>query len=74
MTVPALHATKECVIAIPAVGMASKVVEIGNCSGRDIDKFENFHLTRRKADRVAAPLISECFANFECKVIDTRGE
>ena len=34
----ALRATKECVIAIPAVEMASKVVEVGNCSGRDVDK------------------------------------
>ena len=36
----ALRATKECVIAIPTVDLASKAVEIGNCSGEDIDKFE----------------------------------
>ncbi len=30
----ALRATKECVIAIPAVELAPKVVGIGNCSGR----------------------------------------
>ena len=35
----ALRATKECVIAIPTVDLASKAVEIGNCSGEDIDKF-----------------------------------
>jgi flavin reductase (DIM6/NTAB) family NADH-FMN oxidoreductase RutF len=33
----ALRATKECVIAIPAVELAPLVVEIGNCSGRDVD-------------------------------------
>ena len=68
----ALRATKQCVIAIPAVEMASKVVEVGNCSGRDVDKFELFHLTRITAERVKPPLIGECFANFECKVVDTR--
>ncbi len=52
--------------------MASKVVEVGNCSGRDVDKFELFHLTRITAERVMPPLIGECFANFECKVVDTR--
>ena len=30
----ALRATKECVIAIPAVELAPRVVGIGNCSGR----------------------------------------
>lgn len=37
----ALSATRECVIAIPAVELAGKVVEIGNSSGRDIDNFRS---------------------------------
>ncbi len=68
----ALRATRECVIAIPAVELAEKVVAVGNCSGRDVDKFEAFQLTPAKAERVTAPLIAECFANIECKVVDTR--
>jgi len=46
--------------------------DAGNSSGRSVDKFEEFGLTRVPAMRVAAPLIAECFANLECKVIDTR--
>ena len=68
----ALRATKECVIAIPAVKLAQKVVAIGNASGRDIDKFETSGLTKAPAREVAAPLIAECFANLECRVVDTR--
>ncbi len=68
----ALRATKECVIAIPALELAPKVVEVGNCSGRDVDKFEKFALTPKPAERVAAPLVAECFANLECKVADTH--
>ncbi len=68
----ALRATKECVIAIPDVSIAEKVVKIGNCSGEDIDKFDKFALTPVRAEHVAAPLIGECFANLECHVIDTR--
>nr|RAV91104.1 flavin reductase family protein [Aerococcus mictus] len=68
----ALRATKECVIAVPAVKLAQKVVNIGNCSGADVDKFEAFDLTPKRASHVAAPLVAECFANLECKVIDTR--
>jgi flavin reductase (DIM6/NTAB) family NADH-FMN oxidoreductase RutF len=68
----ALRATKECVIAIPARKLATKVVGIGNCSGRDTDKFKKFGLTPRPAVLVAPPLVEECFANLECKLVDTR--
>jgi flavin reductase (DIM6/NTAB) family NADH-FMN oxidoreductase RutF len=68
----ALQATGECVIAIPARRLASKVVKIGNTSGRDTDKFTEFGLTARRAARVSAPLIEECFANLECRVTDAR--
>ena len=68
----ALRATGECVIAVPALELAPKVVKVGNSSGRDIDKFAAFGLTPVPAMRVAAPLVAECFANLECKVIDTR--
>ena len=60
----ALRTTKECVIAIPAVGLASKVVKVGNSSGRDIDKFAAFGLTKLRPRRWAAPLVKECFANI----------
>ena len=68
----ALRATRECVIAIPTVLLASQVVQVGNSSGRDIDKFEAFGLTQISAHRVTPPLIAECFANLECKVAETR--
>lgn len=68
----ALHSTRECVIAIPPVELAPKVVEIGNCSGRDTDKFTTIGLTPLPAERVAPPLVAECFANLECRVTDMR--
>ena len=67
----ALRATGECVIGLPALKLARTVVAVGNCSGRSVDKFKKFGLTPLKAKRVKAPLIAECFANLECKVVDT---
>jgi len=67
----ALQETSECVIAIPTVDLASKVVEIGNCSGQRVDKFTAFGLTPVPAEEVKAPLIAECLANLECRVVDT---
>ncbi len=67
-----LKATKQCVINIPTVELAAKVVGCGNTSGRTVDKFETFELTPLPASRVDAPSIAECYANLECKVINAR--
>jgi len=66
----ALRKTRECVIAIPAADLLDTVVGIGTCSGRDTDKFARFKLTALPAQRVRAPLIEECLANIECRVVD----
>jgi flavin reductase (DIM6/NTAB) family NADH-FMN oxidoreductase RutF len=66
----ALRKSRECVIAIPTVDMLDKVVGIGTCSGADTDKFARFRLTPVQGKVVGAPLIKECLANMECKVID----
>jgi flavin reductase (DIM6/NTAB) family NADH-FMN oxidoreductase RutF len=62
----------ECVINVPEVHLAAAVAKIGNCSGADTDKFERFKLTAVEAEQVRAPLIAECYANLECKLIDGR--
>jgi flavin reductase (DIM6/NTAB) family NADH-FMN oxidoreductase RutF len=66
----ALYKTDECVINIPAAELAKTVVGVGNCSGATVDKFKKFKLTPLPASEVNVPLIAECFANLECKVIN----
>lgn len=66
----ALKKTGECVIAIPTVDMLDKVVGIGTCSGADVDKFREFGLTPLAAKEIKVPLIGECLANIECRVVD----
>lgn len=66
-----IRKSRECVINIPTADMAKTVVDIGNTSGADIDKFQKFKLTPVKAAKVKAPLVGECFASFECRLVDT---
>ena len=66
-----LGKTRECVINIPTVELGRQVTGCGNTSGRNIDKFRKFSLTKSAASQVRAPLIDECFANLECRVVDT---
>ncbi len=65
-----LRASKECVINIPTVDLKAAVVGCGNHSGRDMDKFKKYHLTPSPAHSVKAPLIDECYASFECRLVD----
>jgi len=67
-----IRKSKQCIINIPTQDMARTVIGIGNCSGSEVDKFTKFKLTAEPAAKVSAPLIEECYANFECKIVDTQ--
>jgi flavin reductase (DIM6/NTAB) family NADH-FMN oxidoreductase RutF len=66
-----IRRSRQCVINLPTTDLAATVVRIGNCSGRDIDKFSEFGLTPEVGTHVRAPLIGECYANFECQLADS---
>ncbi|MEU6040643.1 flavin reductase family protein [Actinomadura sp. NPDC047616] len=68
----ALRDSGQCVIAIPSIDLAERVVDVGNTSGRDTDKWRRFGFTALPAATVNAPLVAECFANIECTVADDR--
>ncbi|MFD2138242.1 flavin reductase family protein [Novosphingobium resinovorum] len=57
---------------LPTLDMLDAVVGIGNCSGRDKDKFAGFNLDVQAADHIRAPLLTACHANFECRLADDR--
>src|SRR6185436_3591116 len=67
-----IRKSRECVINVPTVDLATTVVRIGNTSGAKVDKFERFGLTAVRGREVKAPLIDECHANFECRLVDSR--
>ena len=66
-----IRKSRECVINVPGVDLAATVVRIGSTSGARVDKFAQFGLTAVPAHTVQAPLIDECHANFECRLVDS---
>ncbi|MDR1489741.1 MAG: flavin reductase family protein [Desulfovibrio sp.] len=68
----ALVETGECVVAVPHAGILEQVVDIGNCSGEDIDKFAEFGLHAQASGDVAAPLVAECLYNLECRIVNRK--
>jgi flavin reductase (DIM6/NTAB) family NADH-FMN oxidoreductase RutF len=65
-----IRRSKECVINIPTLDLVDAVIGVGNTHGPTVDKFDEFGLTPIAASRVGAPLIAECYASLECKLVD----
>ena len=66
-----IRKSRDCVINVPTFDLLNQVIGIGNTHG-PADKFAQFNLTAEPAAKVSAPLITECYANFECKLAETR--
>ncbi|MDB5414949.1 MAG: flavin reductase [Rubritepida sp.] len=64
--------SRECVINVPTFDLLDTAIGIGNCSGAEVDKFDKFGLTAGEAEMVGAPLIKECYANFERRLADAK--
>ncbi len=67
-----LTKSKVCVINIPTVELIKEVVSVGKTTGANIDKFKKFNFTQEAASLIDVPMIKECYANLECKIVDTR--
>nr|XP_001389365.2 hypothetical protein ANI_1_2902014 [Aspergillus niger CBS 513.88] len=67
-----LKKTGECVLAIPAVEMLEQTVDIGNCSGEDVNKWVSFGINPVPKARARAPLVGgkDVIANIQCMVED----
>jgi flavin reductase (DIM6/NTAB) family NADH-FMN oxidoreductase RutF len=65
-----IRRSKQCVVNLPTFDIVNTVIAVGNTHAGKIDKFERFGLTPVEASKVAAPMIAECYANFECQLVD----
>lgn len=66
----ALLRTKQCVLCVPAADMLDKVVGVGTVHASECDKFKHFRLKKQAAAKVKAPLLADCLAAVECKLVD----
>lgn len=65
-----INETREFVVNIPGEELEEQVLKCGSVSGRRVDKFEETKLTPEPAKQVKPPLIKECLASFECKLLN----
>jgi flavin reductase (DIM6/NTAB) family NADH-FMN oxidoreductase RutF len=60
----------EFVVNFPPFEVLDQVHACGRVSGRDEDKFELTGFTPIRGEKVRPPLIRECYAHLECKVVN----
>ena len=65
-----LKERKEFVINLTPANLTKKADFCGMYTGRKVDKFKECGVTKEKATKIDAPMISECPISIECKVTD----
>ncbi len=61
----------EFTVNVPDSSLLQKIKDCGSESGKDIDKFEEFDLTKEQGGNVLVPTVGECGLTFECKLKKT---
>lgn len=62
----------EFAISFVGADNAHFIEEVGKSTGRDGDKFERFHIPYQKAETIQAPILTDAYVVYECKVKDIR--
>ena len=65
-----IEAAGAFVLAYPGRELAQATLFCGTNSGRDTDKFTQAGVTALPAGQVQAPVIPECVANLECRLVE----
>ena len=60
----------EFAINLTPASLAAACDWCGIHTGRKVDKFEKWHLTKAPAANISVPLIEECLLSLECRVFD----
>jgi len=64
-----IEETGEFVINVPTMEIVKQTLFCGRISGAKCDKFKEASLTALQAKKVKAPIIKECVAHLECKLV-----
>jgi len=64
-----INETKEFGLNLPTIELTETIAKVGTTHSDEVDKFAETGLTPLAAKKISAPLISECFLNVECRVI-----
>jgi flavin reductase (DIM6/NTAB) family NADH-FMN oxidoreductase RutF len=67
-SIETVRCSKCFTIAFPSSEMADATLFFGSRSGRDFDKFANYHCKTEPAKAIDSLLLTDAVANFECQL------
>ncbi|MFW6037985.1 MAG: flavin reductase family protein [Candidatus Saliniplasma sp.] len=59
---------RQFTVNVPTTEQLGKILDCGKVSGKDVDKFERFDLTKEKSKNISVPGVKEFPLIFECEV------
>jgi flavin reductase (DIM6/NTAB) family NADH-FMN oxidoreductase RutF len=68
-----VDASGEFTVSLPTLGMLDTTYIVGDCSGREVDKFAAYGIRTAPGSVVGAPLVEGCVGWLECRVIPEPG-
>jgi flavin reductase (DIM6/NTAB) family NADH-FMN oxidoreductase RutF len=51
---------------------AELIASVGGSRGKEVNKFERFHIARERGVKTAVPLLEDAYACYECKLVEHK--
>ncbi|MFA5056099.1 MAG: flavin reductase family protein [Dehalococcoidia bacterium] len=67
-----IEKAKEFAINFLSFDKAELLVSVGSVSGAEVDKYKRFDIKTEEPIKTTAPIISDAYAAYECRLIDSR--
>ncbi len=64
--------SKEFAVNFLAFERADLIASVGGSGGKELDKFVKFGIAEEQPFKTTAPILSDAYAAYECRVVDTR--
>lgn len=61
---------KEFAINFLPIESVRLIAAVGRTSGRELNKFERFHIATEKSIKISAPILKDAYAAYECKLVE----
>jgi len=49
------------------------VASVGGCTGREVDKFQMFKITKEEPIKTKVPILKAAYLSYECKLVEDKG-
>ena len=71
-TMEMIRESGEFGINFMSIEKAELVAAVGGRSGKEVDKFDKWHIEKGKSLKTSAPVLKDAYACYECRLVDEK--